>query len=122
MSLTIGERIRDIRKARKISQETLAELSHLARISIARYETNVFEPSADALSKIADALSVSVDVLMGRTSDGQMPNDDLEIKLIRDRVRNDPAYRTLFDAASRAKPENLRAAAAMLKALEENQK
>lgn len=121
MALTIGDRIRDIRKAKKISQESLAELAHISRISIARYETNVIEPSSTALAKIADALAVSVDVLLGRTADGSPDAEDLAVQIIRDRVRSDPAYRLLFDAASRATPDNVRAAAAMLKALEENQ-
>ena len=121
MALTIGDRIRDIRKAKKISQESLAEMAHISRISIARYETNVIEPSSTALAKIADALAVSVDVLLGRTADGSPDAEDLAVQIIRDRVRTDPAYRLLFDAASRATPDNVRAAAAMLKALEENQ-
>ena len=37
---------------------------------------------------------------------------------IRERLRRDPNYRMLFDAAENAKPEHIRAAAAMLKSLE----
>ena len=36
---------------------------------------------------------------------------------IRERLRRDPEYRLLFSAADKAKPEHLKAAAAMLKIL-----
>ena len=62
----IGNRIAEIRRQRGLNQDELAELSSLSRISIARYETGKFEPGAKALSRIADALEVSSDVLLGR--------------------------------------------------------
>lgn len=52
--------------AKGITQEELAELSALSRISIARYETGRIEPSAQALNKIADALETTTDELLGR--------------------------------------------------------
>ena len=62
----IGERIAEIRRARGLNQDELAELATLSRISIARYETGKIEPGAKALGRIADALEVSTDVLLGR--------------------------------------------------------
>ena len=41
----------------------------LSRISIARYETGKIEPGAKAIARIADALEVSTDVLLGRVED-----------------------------------------------------
>lgn len=62
----IGNRIAEIRMARGLTQDELAELSTLSRISIARYETGKIEPGAKALGRIADALEVSSDILLGR--------------------------------------------------------
>lgn len=62
----IGERIAQIRKERGLNQDELAELSTLSRITIARYETGKIEPGAKALGRIADALEVSADMLLGR--------------------------------------------------------
>ena len=62
----IGERIAELRKERGLKQDELAELATLSRISIARYETGKIEPGAKALGRIADALEVSTDVLLGR--------------------------------------------------------
>ena len=117
MSFDVGERIREFRKQAGLNQDQLAELSSLNRVTVAKYESGKVEPGAKALSRIADALEVSVDILLGRSTDEAQPQDD-EAWAIRERLRRDPAYRLLFDAADNASPEHLRAAAAMLKALE----
>ena len=117
MSFDVGERIREFRKQAGLNQDQLAELSSLNRVTVAKYESGKVEPGAKALSRIADALEVSVDILLGRSTDEAQPQDD-EAWAIRERLRRDPAYRLLFDAADNATPEHLRAAAAMLKALE----
>ena len=72
----IGNRIAEIRKLRGLNQDELAELSTLSRISIARYETGKIEPGAQALGRIAQALEVSTDVLLGR--DDSMLEKSLE--------------------------------------------
>ena len=62
-----GERIREIRKMRGLKQEELAELASLNRVTVAKYESGRVEPGAQALARIADALEVSTDVLLGRS-------------------------------------------------------
>ena len=69
MILDIGGRIAEIRRMRGMSQETLAELSLLSRITIARYESGTIEPGAKALGRIADALEVTTDTLLGRSTE-----------------------------------------------------
>ena len=63
-----GEKIRELRMAAGFSQEQLAELSSLNRVTIAKYETGRIEPGAQALSRIADALDVSVDAILGKSA------------------------------------------------------
>ena len=65
----IGNRIAELRRERGLNQDELAELATLSRISIARYETGKIEPGAKALGRIADALEVSTDVLLGRSDE-----------------------------------------------------
>ena len=65
----IGNRIAELRRERGLNQDELAELATLSRISIARYETGKIEPGAKALGRIADALEVSTDVLLGRNEE-----------------------------------------------------
>ena len=72
----IGERIADLRRARGMSQDELAELATLSRISIARYESGKIEPGAKALGRIADALEVSSDVLLGRSEEQNIQRNE----------------------------------------------
>ena len=64
-----GEKIRELRKARGLNQDQLAELASLNRVTIAKYESGRVEPGAQALARIADALDVSTDVLLGRAEE-----------------------------------------------------
>ena len=61
-----GERIRELRQSAGLSQEQLAELSSLNRVTIAKYEAGRVEPGAQALSRIADAPDVSAAILLGK--------------------------------------------------------
>lgn len=69
-----GEKIREIRISENLSQEQLAELASLNRVTIAKYESGRVEPGAHALSRIADALNTSVDILLGRAEPSQEPS------------------------------------------------
>ena len=64
-----GERIRELRKERGLNQDQLAELASLNRVTVAKYESGRVEPGAQALSRIADALEVSADTLLGRSDE-----------------------------------------------------
>ena len=116
MYLEVGDRIREFRKRLGLNQDELAELASLNRVTIAKYESGKVEPSARALSRIADALETTTDALLGR--DGEVIPEPDEFWAVRERLRRDPEYRLLFDAANKATPDHLKAAAAMLKALE----
>lgn len=70
----VGDRIRDARKRLGLNQEELAELARLNRVTIAKYESGKVEPGAQALSRIADALEVTVDQLLGRQIDESPPD------------------------------------------------
>lgn len=64
-----GERIRALRKQRGLNQDQLAELASLNRVTVAKYEAGRVEPGAQALVRIADALEVSTDTLLGRSDE-----------------------------------------------------
>ena len=114
-SQPLNERIRELRKKAGYSQQQMARKLHLTQGAISQWENGITVPAADQLSALADVFEITVDELLGRTAE-QPPED--EAWAIRERLRRDPAYRLLFDAADNASPEHLRAAAAMLKALE----
>lgn len=62
----MGERLRSLRKSKGYTQEDLAELAGIGRPNLAKYETGKSLPSVDILIKLADALDVSTDYLLGR--------------------------------------------------------
>lgn len=68
MKVTEGlpKRLQRLREQRQISRRMLAELCGLSRNSICRYENGEREPTAGALSALADFFDVSVDELLGR--------------------------------------------------------
>ena len=115
----LNTRIRDLRKQHGYSQEQLARKLHLTQGAVSQWENGLTVPAADQLAALADIFGISVDEIMGRKAETQEPEPRDEAWAIRERLRRDPSYRLLFDAADAATPEHLRAAAVMLKALED---
>lgn len=64
--MSIGERIKDNRIDKRMTQQQLADLLNLSRPTVAKYEKDVIQPSADILIKIADVFDISLDYLLGR--------------------------------------------------------
>lgn len=65
-------RLRELRKARGISQLKLAMDLNTNQNTISRYETGEREPGINELIKIADYFNVSVDYLLKRTDNPTM--------------------------------------------------
>lgn len=61
-----GERLYAARTRRKLSQDALAACCGLNKGDISAYENGHHEPSVRTLSKLADALDMSADDLLGR--------------------------------------------------------
>lgn len=55
----------ELRKQKNLSQGDLADMSTVSREMISKYERNEAIPSLDAAKKLADALEVSLDYLVG---------------------------------------------------------
>lgn len=60
-------RIKELRKAKKMTQLKLALELNTSQNTISRYESGEREPSIKDLIKIADFFNVSVDYLLERT-------------------------------------------------------
>lgn len=103
------------------TQKWLAVTMGVKQPSVHDWITGKNKPSTENLKRLSELFGVSSDYLLG-ISDELNSNTDSgpDVSLaIRERYRRDPSYRLLFDAADNATPEHLRAAAAVLKALEE---
>lgn len=112
-----GERIKLIRKSKGISQALVAKTLGISQAAVSQWENGVTDPSSIQIVPLADLLGVSVDELLGHPEPEQS-EEDVELFELRERMRRDPSLRILFSAARNASPDHIRAAAAMLKALE----
>lgn len=63
--MTLGERVRMIRKRKGITQTELAAAMHVAQSHMSKIEGNVVAPKAETILKIAKALDVPVSELIG---------------------------------------------------------
>jgi transcriptional regulator with XRE-family HTH domain len=64
---TFGERIRELRRKKGLSQKALANSMGVQEATLSRYENDRRVYQWDGLIKLADALDTSVDYLLGRT-------------------------------------------------------
>lgn len=81
--MNFGERLRELRTQRKWSRSRLAEQAGVHHAQIGRYETKGAQPSAEVLSKLATALSVSTDYLASGTMNEQASNRLQDAELLR---------------------------------------
>jgi len=63
------ERLRAARELRKWNQSELAEKASMPPSSIAHFESGSRKPSFDTLRRLANALEVTTDYLLGRVED-----------------------------------------------------
>jgi len=60
------DRLRQWRRKRSFTQEELARRAEVPTISVSHFETGHRFPNAESLRRLADALGVSTDYLLGR--------------------------------------------------------
>lgn len=121
-----------------MSQKELSITMGIAQPSISAWVNQKADPTGKNAKRLAEIFGVDRDSIVYddvRPAISNLTDEDLsriadyvhkkyksdetdDTWALRERYRRDPNYRLLFDAAERATPEHLRAAAAMLKALE----
>lgn len=78
LDMNIGNIISQLRDKNGFSQSDLADKSQVSRVMIGKYERGEAIPSIDAAKKIADALGISLDYLVGETSQTAFDKRTLE--------------------------------------------
>ncbi len=93
--MELGENMMLVRKKKGLSQAELGKLIGTSGDVVGRYERGDIKPSIDVVGKIADALDVSLDYLVGKSNillDKQMLKRFQDISELDEAKRN-----TLFD-------------------------
>ncbi len=62
---TIGNRIKELRKEKELTQKELAKKLNIGQSSISEWEKNKYEPTATAIKMLAIFFNVSSDYLIG---------------------------------------------------------
>ena len=79
----LSENIRELRRAKGLSQEELAVKLNVVRQTVSKWETGVSVPDADALIGISEVLETPVSVLLGETVSEPKPD---ELKVIAEKL------------------------------------
>jgi transcriptional regulator with XRE-family HTH domain len=75
--MTLGQHIAAFRKAKGFSRSELGKKAGTSGDIIGRYERDEVKPSIEVIIKIADALEVSIDYMVGKT-DFELDSDTLK--------------------------------------------
>jgi transcriptional regulator with XRE-family HTH domain len=113
----VSQTLKNTREMRNLTQEQLAEMANLNRVTVAKYESGRVEPGAGALAKLADAMDVSADYLLSRETGDHTQIDPMVLALAQ-RISEDKRLMVLLNVASDATPEEKQAATAMLQSFQ----
>jgi len=97
--MTLGEKIKLLRKEKGLSQYTLEKKSGVNAKLLSKYETGRIIPTADTLKKIAEGLEISADYLIfdNVPKDGLSQLKDLELfEKFKELERMDPEIRIMI--------------------------
>ncbi len=72
-SLTAGQQIRTVRRARRLTQRELARKTGLAEPFLSRIETGRAQPSLRSIERLAEGLGVTVGDLLATRAEGFRP-------------------------------------------------
>lgn len=102
-----GERMKKVRKARRITQKKLAAILQSAPKMISQYEHGIYQPNASTLDAIANALDCSLDFLFKRTDEVKnvvLSSDEIELLEAGRRIGYDKALANLMSQTMSNRP------------------
>lgn len=79
--IALGRNIRNFRKIRMITQETLAEMCYITPVFVSQIENGARKPSLETVCSIANALEVTVDELLNTQENNKRSFDDFSLLL-----------------------------------------
>ena len=67
--IQIGEKLKELRKAERLTQQQLSDKLKISRVNYTRYENGSVRPDYETLIKIADFYDISLDDIFNRKTD-----------------------------------------------------
>lgn len=138
-NLNFGEKLKDIRLEKKLTQSELADMVGCSAIAISRYENDKREPNMEVLKKIADALNIDIGYFFQdvyKTYEDWLTylhksifnNDtepdhyyiDPEVSEIAQQIKENPGKRALFDATRDVSKEDIDKVLQIINVITEN--
>ena len=121
--MRLGERIKELRVSRNLTQDQLAKLLHCSRSAVKMYELDERRPKYEMLEEMADIFNVDMEYLIGRTNTEKKNSvvilDDDMVKVL-EVLKTRPEMKTLFSVASDASDEDIARSIAIIEALKKN--
>ena len=71
--MTMGERIKELRKENGMTQTALAEALGITKGTVSTWETDTRTPGFETLSKMSDIFQRRIEYIMGKTDDASAP-------------------------------------------------
>lgn len=108
--MSLSQKLKDLRKAKGLSQAALADILGLTQQAIGKWERNKAMPDYDTLKKIASYFNVTTDYLIGSESMLAPPPEfytDPETQQRMKEIMEDPTRKRIFIASKDLKPEEL---------------
>ena len=75
-------RLKELREARRLSQQTVADNIGCSAVAYSRYETGKREPSIDTLIRMSEFFGVSVDFIIGLGEPSETSLSEYELALV----------------------------------------
>jgi len=124
-----GNRLRKLRKERKLTQEQLGELIDLSESTISLYEGNKRQPDYNTLYKLAKFFRVSSDYLLGYSDIRETPEQRIESAISDDpklmefwqELQNREDLQLLFKQVKPMSPKDIKKIINVIKAIEDEE-
>ena len=81
---TFGSKLRECRKAKKLSQNELAGILNTNHSVIGKYERDDVKPSIDAVKRLAEVLDTTVAYLIGEDQSNELFKDPTMLKRLKE--------------------------------------
>lgn len=99
MALTFGEKIKESRKAQKLTQKQLAKLIGAAHNSISDWENNKNKPDPDTIELLCGVLKITPNYLLASSEDAFSPKEKAIIRKYRFIAEHSPESADMIDMA-----------------------